>query len=104
MHGLEPLSIVDTKQEASIQFVLRRSALTINAADRFGRVRASLLDRTRLWSDEAAAEGLNGLRLLSPTTSHVYASLPKIRYLENPEALWHYYRGDRHLICFYCLC
>ena len=34
-----------TKQEASI---LCRSALTINAADRFGRVKATLLDRARL--------------------------------------------------------
>lgn len=97
MHTLEPLSIVDTKQESSIQsyFV----GQTINAAGRFGRVRALC----RLWSDEAAAEGLNGLRLLAPTP-HVYASLPKIRYLEIPEALWHYYRGDRHLICFYYFC
>jgi hypothetical protein len=59
-----------TKQEASI---LRRSALTINAADRFGRVRASLLDRAQLWSDEAAAEDLNEgtcvYSLRQPTTS-----------------------------------
>ena len=45
-----------TKQEASI---LRRSALTIDATDRFGRIRASILDGARLWCDEAAAEDMN---------------------------------------------
>lgn len=46
----------EAKKLAYSRTVLRRSALTINAADRFGRARALLLDRVRLWSDEAAAE------------------------------------------------
>jgi hypothetical protein len=45
-----------TKQEAG---VLHRSALTVDAADRFGQVGATLLDRARLGSDEAAAEDMN---------------------------------------------
>jgi hypothetical protein len=57
MHGLQPLSTVEcSRSKKPAYFVCH--ALTINAADRFGRVRASL-DRARLWSDEAAAEDLN---------------------------------------------
>lgn len=84
-----------TKQETTI---LRRSELTINAADRFGQVRAPLLDRVRLWSDEAAAEGLNkelvsafpfNLPLLSRsrTIHYIQKSLTLLALLQGLSAL-----------------
>jgi hypothetical protein len=79
-----------TKQEATI---FRRSALTINAADRFCLGQGSLLDRARLWFDEAAAEDFNQNTASthnlhpSPKWRSLLALLPVLSALHLPSLL-----------------